>query len=108
MIVPGGLALALILYVVINIILAAKNAATFPKYWQDKAAEPVPADAIRLVAMAIRSCRLLAPIIQRMGVPAALHTTSNPELGDQCIFPMSALAEGQSRISSTSSSRKLT
>ena len=51
MIILGGLALALILYIGINVLLAARSAAAFPKYWQDKAAEPIPADAIRLVAV---------------------------------------------------------
>jgi GDSL-like Lipase/Acylhydrolase family len=47
----GIFALALILYVGINILLAARRAAAFPKYWQDRAAQPVPVDAIRLVAL---------------------------------------------------------
>src|SRR4029453_8386753 len=47
----GSFALALILYVGINVLLAARRAAAFPKYWQDKAAQPVPANAIRLVAL---------------------------------------------------------
>lgn len=51
MIILGGLVLALLLFVGINVLLAARNAATYPKYWQDKAARPVPANAIRLVAM---------------------------------------------------------
>ena len=51
MIILGGLALALILYIGISVLLAARRAAAFPKYWQDKASEPVPVDAIRLVAM---------------------------------------------------------
>ena len=50
-IILGIFALALILYIGINVVLAARNAATFPKYWQDKAAEPIPGNAIRLVAM---------------------------------------------------------
>jgi len=45
------LALVLILYIGINILLAAQRAAAFPQYWQDQAAQPVPADAIHLVAM---------------------------------------------------------
>ena len=50
-IILGGLALALIIYIGINVLLAARRAAAFPKYWQDRAAEPVPPNAIRLVAM---------------------------------------------------------
>ncbi len=51
MIILGGFALTLLLFVGINILLAARNAATYPKYWQDQAAQPVPTNAIRLVAM---------------------------------------------------------
>ena len=51
MIILGSFALALILYIGINSLLAARRAATFPKYWQDQAAQPVPAKAIRLVAL---------------------------------------------------------
>jgi lysophospholipase L1-like esterase len=47
----GSLVLALILYIGINVLLAARRAAAFPKYWQDQAAQPVPANAIRLVAL---------------------------------------------------------
>ena len=50
-IILGIFALALIFYIGINVLLAARRAAGFPKYWQEKAAQPVPADAIRLVAM---------------------------------------------------------
>src|SRR6266545_1612347 len=50
-IILGSLVLALILYIGINVLLAARNAAAFPKYWQDQAAQPIPADAIRLVAL---------------------------------------------------------
>ncbi len=50
-IILGTLTLTLILYIGINVLLAARNAATFPKYWQDKAAQPVPANAVRLIAM---------------------------------------------------------
>jgi lysophospholipase L1-like esterase len=49
-IVLGGLILMLILFIGINVLLAAQRAATFPKYWQDLASQPVPANAIRLVA----------------------------------------------------------
>src|SRR5215470_6418345 len=51
MITLGIFALALILYIGINVMLAARRAAAFPKYWQDQATQPVPANAIRLVAM---------------------------------------------------------
>jgi hypothetical protein len=51
MVILGSFALALILFIGIHVLLAARNAATYPKYWQDKAAQPVPANAIRLVAM---------------------------------------------------------
>src|SRR4029453_9927121 len=47
----GSFALALTLYIGINVLLAARRAAAFPKYWQGKAAEPIPANAIRLVAL---------------------------------------------------------
>ena len=50
-IILGSLALALILYIGINVLLAARRAAAFPKYWRDKAAQPVPTNAIHLVAM---------------------------------------------------------
>ncbi len=46
-----GIALGLLLTIGINIMLAARQAASFPKYWRDKADEPVPPNAIRLVAM---------------------------------------------------------
>ena len=51
MIILGIFALALILYIGINVGLAARKAMAFPKYWQNRAAESVPPDAIRLVAM---------------------------------------------------------
>ena len=51
MIILGIFALALIFYIGINVLLAARRAAAFPKYWQDQSAQPVPANAIRLVAM---------------------------------------------------------
>jgi hypothetical protein len=50
-IILGSLVVALILYIGINVLLAARNAAAFPKYWQDQTAQPIPADAIRLVAL---------------------------------------------------------
>jgi lysophospholipase L1-like esterase len=50
-IIIGIFVLALILYIGINVLLATRRAAAFPQYWQEKAAQPVPADAIRLVAM---------------------------------------------------------
>jgi GDSL-like Lipase/Acylhydrolase family len=50
-IILGSLVLALILYIGINVLLAARHAAAFPKYWHDQAAQPIPADAIRLVAL---------------------------------------------------------
>jgi len=51
MMIIGGLALALLLFVGINVLLAGRHAATFPQYWQDKANEPLPSNAICLVAM---------------------------------------------------------
>lgn len=51
MIILAILALVLILCIGINVLMAARRAAIFPKYWQDQAAQPVPADAIRLVAL---------------------------------------------------------
>ena len=48
----GGLALVVVLlFIGINVALAARHARTFPKYWQDKANESVPSDAIRLIAL---------------------------------------------------------
>ncbi len=47
----GGIALGLLLFIGINVALAARNASTFPAYWRDKANEPVAANAIRLVAL---------------------------------------------------------
>ena len=47
----GGILLGLLLFVGINVALAARNALSFPKYWQDKANEPVAPNAIRLVAL---------------------------------------------------------
>lgn len=41
----------LILYIGINVLLAARRTAAFPKYWQDQASEPIPTNAIHLVAM---------------------------------------------------------
>ncbi len=51
MIIFVSLALLLLLFIGINVTLAARNASTFPRYWQDKSAQPVPANAIRLVAL---------------------------------------------------------
>jgi lysophospholipase L1-like esterase len=47
----GGIGLGLLLFVGTNVVLAARHAAAFPQYWQDKANQPVPANAIRLVAL---------------------------------------------------------
>jgi hypothetical protein len=47
----GGLALALLLFIGINVLLAARNAATYLTYWQDQAALPVASNEIRLVAL---------------------------------------------------------
>ena len=47
----GGLALGLLLFIGINILRAGRNALTFPKYWQDKSAEPLAPNAMRLVAL---------------------------------------------------------
>jgi hypothetical protein len=46
-----SIALGLFLTIGINVALAARKAASFPKYWRDKANQPVPPNAIRLVAM---------------------------------------------------------
>jgi lysophospholipase L1-like esterase len=51
MMLAGGIVLALFLIVGIKVFLAARHAATFPKYWQDKANEPVLPHAIRLIAL---------------------------------------------------------
>lgn len=51
MMIIGGLLLALVLFIGINIGLAARHAATFPKYWLDRANEPTATNAIRLVAL---------------------------------------------------------
>jgi lysophospholipase L1-like esterase len=51
MLMIGGIAFVLVLFIGINVGLAARHAATFPQYWQDKANQPVPANAIRLVAL---------------------------------------------------------
>jgi lysophospholipase L1-like esterase len=50
-IILGSFALALFLFVGINVLLAAGNAATYPKYWQDQAVQPVSTNSIRLVAL---------------------------------------------------------
>jgi lysophospholipase L1-like esterase len=47
----GGIALGLLLFVATNVVLAARRAAAYPQYWQDKANQPVPANALRLVAL---------------------------------------------------------
>lgn len=47
----GSIVLGLILFIGISIARAARNTSTFPKYWQDKANEPVLPNAIRLVAL---------------------------------------------------------
>jgi lysophospholipase L1-like esterase len=49
--IASGIALVIACLIGINVARAARNAAGFPKYWQDRANEPVPAHAIRLVAM---------------------------------------------------------
>ena len=46
-----SIAVGLFLFIGINVGLTARNASTFPKYWQDKAQEPVAPNAIRLVAL---------------------------------------------------------
>jgi len=46
-----SLALGLFLAIGINVALAARKAASFPKYWRGKANQPVPPNAIRLVAL---------------------------------------------------------
>ena len=51
MLMIGGIVLGLLLLIGINVGLAARHAATFPQYWQDQANEPIPATAIRLVAL---------------------------------------------------------
>jgi lysophospholipase L1-like esterase len=51
MIIVGGIALGLLLFVGTNVVLAARHAATFPQYWQDRANQPIAANAIRLVAL---------------------------------------------------------
>lgn len=51
MIIIGSFALGLLLFVGINIALAVRNASTFPKYWRERANEPVASDAIHLVAL---------------------------------------------------------
>jgi lysophospholipase L1-like esterase len=51
MIVLGSLVLGLMLFIGINVLLAARHAATFPKYWQERAAQLIPANAVRLVAL---------------------------------------------------------
>jgi hypothetical protein len=50
-IILGIFVLVLILFIGINVLLAARHAATFSQYWQAQAAQPVPANAIRLIAM---------------------------------------------------------
>ena len=51
MMIMVGLLLALVLFVGSNVYLAARHAATFPKYWLDRANEPTAPNAIRLVAL---------------------------------------------------------
>jgi lysophospholipase L1-like esterase len=51
MLILGGVALALLIFVGLNVALAARHAATFPSYWRDQAQAPVPPDAIRIVAL---------------------------------------------------------
>lgn len=46
-----SIALGLFLAIGINVALAARKAASFPKYWRDRANQPVPPNAIRLVAL---------------------------------------------------------
>ncbi len=41
----------LLLFIGINVMLAVRNALSFPNYWQDKANEPVAPNAIRVVAL---------------------------------------------------------
>jgi lysophospholipase L1-like esterase len=47
----GSIALGFLLVIGINVALAARKAASFPKYWREKANQPVPPNAIRLVAL---------------------------------------------------------
>lgn len=51
MMIIGGIVLVLLVVIGIKVIVAARHAATFPKYWQDRANEPVLPNAIRLVAL---------------------------------------------------------
>lgn len=47
----GSIALGFLLVIGINVALAARKAASFPKYWREKANQPIPPNAIRLIAL---------------------------------------------------------
>jgi acyl-CoA thioesterase I len=47
----GSVMVLLILFVTIQVVMAQKNAATFSPYWEELAAQPVPDNALRIVAM---------------------------------------------------------
>lgn len=51
MIVLGSLIFVLTLFIGINVLLAARRAASFARYWEEQAVRPIPANAIRLVAL---------------------------------------------------------
>ena len=47
----GGLTGTLLVYDGAKVALAVRNAATFPQHWESRAAEPVPPNALRVVAL---------------------------------------------------------
>jgi hypothetical protein len=49
--VVAGVLIAAVLFGGTNVVLTARRASKFPEYWSDRMDEPVPTNAIRLVAL---------------------------------------------------------
>jgi lysophospholipase L1-like esterase len=75
------LASMLILYIGINVLLAARRAATFSKYWQDQAAQPVPSNAIRLIAMGDSAMEAIGATHPEDGIAGRIASYLNTKTG---------------------------
>jgi CHASE2 domain-containing sensor protein len=106
-IICGSVVLALILYIGINVLLAAQRAATFPKYWQDRAAQPVPSNAIRLVAMGDSIMQAIGSTHPEEGIAGRIAEYIQSKTGRAVHVTKSVLEAQRSGRSSTSSFHKL-
>jgi lysophospholipase L1-like esterase len=76
-----GIALGLLLTIGINVTLAAWRAASFPKYWRDKANEPVPPNAIRLVALGDSIMQAIGAAHPDEGIAGRIATYLSVKIG---------------------------